>query len=88
MMQQRQNAKKHPEWVRLAIQLSIWVALALFGPLLLGLTVDTVLGTAPWGLLGGMVFGMTVALILLFRSIQSRYLALAPPETEEEKENS
>jgi F0F1-type ATP synthase assembly protein I len=82
----RQNATKHPDWVQLTIKLVILVGLALIIPLLLGVTFDILSGSAPLGTLFGMFTGIFVATIIVIRTIQTRYLTIAPVSEEENEE--
>jgi len=82
----RQNATRHPDWVQITIKLVILVGLALIGPLLLGVTFDIVSGSAPLGTLFGMFTGIFVATIIVVRTIQTRYLTIAPVSDEGNEE--
>jgi len=82
----RQNAKKHPDWVQITIKLVILVGLALIAPLFLGVTFDILSGSAPLGTLFGMFAGIFVAMIIVVRIIQTRYLTIAPVSEEENVE--
>ena len=87
----RQNATKHPDWVPLTIKLVILVGLTLLLPLFLGVAFDLLADAAPLGTLFGMLSGIFLATILVIRTIQTRYLTLAPvsqPENEEKGEPS
>ena len=77
-MQQRLNATKHPRWVQLAVQLALWVALALMAPFFVGVIFDILTGLSPLGLLLGVALGMLSALLIILRTIQNRLLMLAP----------
>jgi len=78
-----QNATKHPDWVQLTIKLIILVGLALFAPLLLGVAFDLFSESSPLGTLLGMFTGIFIATIILVRTIQTRYLTIAPLSDEE-----
>jgi len=82
----RQNATKHPDWVQTTIKLVILVGLALITPLLLGVTVDVLSDFAPLGTLFGMFTGIFIATILVVRTIQTRYLTIAPVSDEGNEE--
>ncbi len=82
----RQNATKHPDWVQLTIKLVILVGLALIVPLFLGVTFDILSDSAPLGTLFGMFAGTFVAMIIVIRIIQTRYLTIAPVSEEENVE--
>ncbi len=87
----RQNATKHPDWVHLIIKLTILVGLTLFLPLFLGVVFDILTDSAPLGTLFGMLLGIFLATLLLIRTIQTRYLILAPvseADNEEKGESS
>ena len=81
-----QNAKKHPDWVPLTIKLVVLVGLALFVPLLLGVTFDLFSESSPLGTLLGMFSGIFIATMILVRTIQTRYLTIAPLSDEEGEE--
>jgi len=78
----RQNAKKHPDWVPVTIKLAILVGLALIGPLLLGVSFDIFSDSSPLGTLFGMFAGIFIATIIVVRTIQTRYLTIAPVSDE------
>jgi len=82
----RQNATKHPDWVHFTIKLVVFVGLALITPLLLGVTFDILSDSAPLGTLIGMFTGIFVAMIIVIRTIQTRYLTIAPVSEEENEE--
>ncbi len=87
----RQNATTHPEWVHFIIKLIILVGLTLLLPLFLGVAFDILADSAPLGTLFGMLSGIFLATILIIRTIQTRYLTLAPvseAENEEKGESS
>lgn len=52
----------------------------------LGLFWDRIMDTAPWGFFVGVLTGIIVAVIYVVRTIQGRFLLLAPPPPEEMKE--
>ncbi|NOZ50390.1 MAG: hypothetical protein GXP37_10140 [Chloroflexi bacterium] len=52
----------------------------------LGLLWDRIMDTAPWGFFAGVLTGIIVAVIYVVRTIQGRFLLLAPPPPEEMKE--
>ncbi len=82
---------KHPDWAPIAIKLAILVGLTLLLPLFLGVVFDILADTAPLGTLFGMLSGIFLATILVIRTIQSRYLTIAPvseAENEEKGESS
>lgn len=81
-----QNATKHPDWVHLTIKLVILVGLSLILPLFLGVTFDILSGSAPLGTLFGMFAGIFVATMIVIRTIQTRYLTIAPVSEEENEE--
>ena len=83
----RQNATKHPEWMRTALILVILVGLALTAPLFLGILFDLLTHTKGLGLLFGMLAGVVLATIIVFRIVQSRYLVIAPDSDEEKGES-
>jgi len=72
--------------VQLTIKLVILVGLALIVPLFLGVTFDILSGSAPLGTLFGMFAGIFVAMIIVVRIIQTRYLTIAPVSEEENVE--
>jgi len=82
----RQNATTHPDWVHLAIKLTILVGLSLLLPLFLGVVFDIVTDSSPLGTLFGMISGIFLATILVIRTIQTRYLTLAPVSEAENEE--
>ncbi len=82
----RQNAMRHPDWVPLAIKLVILVSSALFFPLLIGVSFDLLSDSSPLGTLFGMFAGIFLATIIVVRTIQTRYLTLAPDSEEESNE--
>ena len=87
-MQRRLHQTRHPSWVRLAVRLAGWVALALFLPLALGILFDQLTGLSPLGLLLGMSAGMLLALVIVLRTIRNRLLILSPiVDAEENKES-
>jgi F0F1-type ATP synthase assembly protein I len=53
--------------------------LALLAPLALGLTIDDLFGTAPWGLLICAAIGIVAATIFTVRTMTRRMAALATP---------
>jgi len=55
-------------------------------PPALGLIWDRIMGTAPWGFLSGVILGMFLSIIFIVRTIQGRFLALAPPSPDDMKE--
>jgi F0F1-type ATP synthase assembly protein I len=82
----RQNATTHPDWVQLTIKLVILVGLTLLLPLFVGVAFDIFAESAPLGTLFGMLSGIFLATILVIRTIQSRYLTLAPASEAENDE--
>lgn len=86
-MPQQQNATKRPDWVQLALRLALWMIPALVAPLLLGIAIDILIGSSPWGLLVGLAAGMLSGTYIITRTIQVRFQALAP-EADDAKENS
>ena len=87
-MQRRRHKTERPSWMRLAVQLAGWVVMALFSPLLLGIIFDIFTGLSPFGLLFGMATGMTIALIIVLRTIQKRLFILAPSTDAEDAKES
>ena len=87
-MQRHRHKTKRPSWMRPAVKLAGWVALALFLPLVLGIFLDKFTGLSPLGLLLGMTVGMLIALIIVLRTIQKRLLILAPPTDAEDAKES
>jgi F0F1-type ATP synthase assembly protein I len=81
-----QNATKHPDWVPLTIKLVVLVGLALLVPLLVGVAFDLFSESSPLGTLFGMFTGIFIATIILVRTIQTRYLTIAPLSDEEGEE--
>ena len=55
---------------------------AIFLPLALGLWVDNQLGTSPFGLLIGMLFGIVTSIIGVYRAVKQVY-DHSPPQEEE-----
>jgi F0F1-type ATP synthase assembly protein I len=49
-------------------------------PLVLGLAVDSIAGTAPWGTLTGVVAGSSFALIVVLYKVKALYGTTAPPD--------
>lgn len=82
----RQYATKHPDWVQLTIKLVILVGLILFLPLLVGVFFDILSDSAPLGTLFGMLSGIFMATIFVYRTIQTRYLTIAPVSKAEDEE--
>jgi len=72
--------------VHLAIKLTILVGLSLLLPLFLGVVFDIVTDSSPLGTLFGMISGIFLATILVIRTIQTRYLTLAPVSEAENEE--
>ena len=60
-------------------QLVAVVCLALLAPLALGLTIDYLFGTTPWGLLICAAIGIVAATIITVRITTRQMAALAPP---------
>lgn len=87
-MQRRRQQMRHPSWMRLAIRLTGWVALALFLPLALGILFDKSTGLSPLGLLFGMSAGMLIALTIVLRTIRNRLLVLSPVVDAEDNKES
>ena len=85
-MQRHRHKTKRPSWMRPAVKLAGWVALALFLPLVLGIFLDKVIGLSPLGLLLGMAAGMLIALIIVLRTIRNRLLVLSPIVDAEDNE--
>ncbi len=75
---------KHSDWAPLTIKLVILVGLTLFLPLFVGVVFDLFADSAPLGTLFGMLLGIFLATILVIRTIQARYLTLAPLEKTDE----
>jgi len=73
-------ASKQPGWVRQALHLALWITPALLLPLVLGLAVDSLAGTAPWGTLFGVVAGSSFALIIVLYQVKALYGTTAPPD--------
>jgi len=82
----RQNATEHPGWMRTTVKLVVLVGLALTAPLFLGVILDILSGSAPLGTLFGMFAGIFIATIIVIRTIQTRYLIIAPVSEEENEE--
>ncbi|HHB90418.1 MAG TPA: hypothetical protein ENK60_03850 [Anaerolineae bacterium] len=72
--------------MHLAIRLSILVGLALLLPLFVGVVFDILVDSAPLGTLFGMLSGIFLATLLVIRTIQTRYLTLAPVSEAENEE--
>jgi len=72
--------------VQLTIKLVILVGLILFFPLLVGVIFDILSDSAPLGTLFGMLSGIFLATILVYRTIQTRYLTIAPVSEAEDEE--
>ncbi len=79
-MQRRDPASKQPEWVRLALHLALWVLPALLIPLVLGVLIDSLIGTSPWGALFGVLAGSAIALIIVLFKVKALYGTTAPPD--------
>ena len=84
-MQRSRPATKQPGWVSLALHLALWVAPALLVPLVLGLAVDSLAATAPWGALAGVVAGSSFALIIVLYKVKTLYGTVAPPDESEQR---
>lgn len=52
----------------------------------LGLIWDRMMGTAPWGFFIGVFAGMFLSIFFVVRTIQGRFLELAPPSPDDMKE--
>jgi len=62
----------------LAVRLSSLLIALLLGSILLGLGVDRQAQTAPLGTLIGMLVGIALSTIVIYRQIRSVYQAIAP----------
>ncbi len=87
-MQRHREETNHPSWMWPAVKLAVWVAIALFLPLVFGILLDKFTGLSPLGLLLGMIVGMILALIIVLQTIRKRLLVLSPIVDEEDNKES
>lgn len=64
----------------LIMRLGAIVVAAVFLPLALGLLVDSRFGTSPFGLLIGMLLGVVISIIGVYRAVQQAYEQYSPPK--------